>query len=302
MRILVGKTFGLGNAVMAIPMLKALASLGHSVDVLVGSGPDDGGVIEVFSKLMQTYPGTVDNVWVDGVPFAESGYDIAIMSIPYDGRWKNGCHYFARDILDARKRPDFIERLGFDMWKKHEVEYQMDNARSLGYDCPTPSSRFTEEPFDRDMDLVYLGIGYKRDPGGFGLSKHFGTERYIELVREIHRLHPAARFISTGNGRDCVEVGGVIVKANPDIYHCVFASLNLSWQTFSQCGSYIGNDTGAMHVAASQDLPTCGLFSDYHLMVKNPPFCAVSKGIYFNANWPTVETIARDFVNFVWGE
>ena len=50
MKILVGKTFGIGNSVLSIPMIKLLSTLG-SVDVLIGSTNDDFGAFNVFNAL-----------------------------------------------------------------------------------------------------------------------------------------------------------------------------------------------------------------------------------------------------------
>lgn len=50
MKILVGKTFGIGNSVLSIPMIKLLSTLG-SVDVLIGSTIDDFGAFNVFNAL-----------------------------------------------------------------------------------------------------------------------------------------------------------------------------------------------------------------------------------------------------------
>lgn len=194
MRILVGKCFGLGNACLSVPMIKAIISMGHSVDVLCGSTADDFGADDVLYNLNV-------RLFKDIAP---DGYDVAIMSIPFDGRWVNGTHYQATMVIDGRKRPGNVDRLGFDMWEKHEVEYQMENARELGYSGPTPDGRFLPHGVP-DEDLVYLGTGFKRDPGGFGKSKHFGTTRYALLIREIARIRPGTRFVSTGTSVDRLE-------------------------------------------------------------------------------------------------
>lgn len=282
-------------------MIKALSTLGD-VDLLIGSTPDDFGAAVVFSYLRGTI---INEIWVDQVPPGHrKGYDVAIMAIPFDGRWKNGQHYEAKRVLDERKRPGNVERLGFDMWKKHEVEYQMENARELGYDGPTPSACFLPAAA-QDPNLVYVGVGYKRDPGGFGSSKHFGNERYAKLIREVHRLRPGTKFLSTGGPMDLVQVGYQIIKAlgNDSPYRFPpIADLKVSFRELTGCAAYIGNDTGMMHVAASTGMPTCGLFAYPGLTIKNPPFCDRSLSIAFDKDSPSVEHIAEQFVDFVWGK
>jgi hypothetical protein len=129
--ILFGKCFGLGNAVMAVPAIKALSSMGHTVDVLIGSTRDDVGAMDVLLSLKNNY-GCIRRIWVDSVNKSIEPYDMAIMSIPFDGRWQNGTHFQARSVMDGRTRPD-PSTTGLVSWKKHEVEYQMDNVRIMGF-------------------------------------------------------------------------------------------------------------------------------------------------------------------------
>lgn len=304
MRILVGKTFGIGNACLAVPMIKALASLGHDVDVLVGNGPDDFGAFEVFRELRRRGDEPVIGKIHRGcVPFATDTYDVAIMAIPYDGRWRNGIDFFARTVMDGRKRPENIERLGFDMWKKHEVEYMMENARELGFTGETPDGSFLESR-DRVEQAVYLGIGYKRDAGGFGQSKHFGNDPFADLIQRIQDIRPDTHFISSGPIADLINAERISQRGGR-ISFTLSASgspgLDDSFGLVSSCSAYIGNDTGMMHVAASTGIPTMGLFAYPDLMVKNPPFCAASRALFFTPQGPSMTEIARQFVDFVWG-
>lgn len=312
MRVLVGKVFGIGNSCLSIPMIKAIASLGHDVDVLVGDKSDDFGAYEVFREFRRRSYGrpwdepAVNKIYRGGVPFAVDSHDLAIMAIPYDGRWRNGIDFFAREVMDGRKRPDNVERLGFDMWKKHEVEYMMENARELGFEGETPDGSFIEST-RHDPNSVYVGLGYKRDPGGFGESKNFGAERMAQLILAIHDIRPDVKFISSGPMLDMVEglrierrVGGSAIYG-----HALTSDgpngLERSFEIVSACGAYIGNDTGMMHVAASTGIPTMGLFAYPDLLVKNPPFCMNSRALLFTQSGPSIDEIARQFVDFVWG-
>jgi len=300
-KILVGKTFGIGNAVLAVPMIKALASLG-TVDVLVGAGPDDFGAYAVMAELLRQ--DVINDLHIGRVDGLRE-YDVAVMAIPFDGRWQNGVHFRAKRVLDCRKRPGNVERLGFDMWEKHEALYQMENAYELGYPAglPVPDSSFMP-PGVRCADVVYLGIGYKRDPGGFGLSKHFGNERFAALINEVCRLHPGASFITSGGVADWVQTIPAIIRALGQDWHKKFryihGDLEASFRNLSGCEAYVGNDTGMMHVAASCGLATYGITPYLDLTVKNPPFC--ERGRMVAAFNSAPEVIAADFVNFVWGD
>lgn len=310
MRILVGKTFGIGNACLCVPMVKAIASLGHDVDVLVGDGPDDFGAYEVFQELRRRGDEPVVNKIYRGcVPFAVQHHDVAIMAIPYDGRWRNGIDFFATDVMDCRKRPGDVERLGFDMWKKHEVEYMMENARQLGFKGETPDGSFLDRTDSVQTGDVYLGIGYKRDHGGFGRSKHFGNENYARLIDTVSGMRPQTRFISSGPMIDMLECSNRIMglmHGSPWRYSHALTTpgspgLHSSFKIISGCHAYVGNDTGMMHVAASMGIPTMGLFAYPDLIVKNPPFCTKSRALFFTSTDLPVDEIAQQFVDFVWG-
>lgn len=306
MRILVGKTFGIGNAVLAVPAIKALGTLGE-VDVLVGSGPDDWGALDVMLSLKGAY-GCIGRIYVDTAITAPP-YDVAVMAIPFDGRWQNGVHFHADRVMDARKRPDNVERLGFDMWKKHEAEYQLENALELGYAGRMPSTSFIDTDelaapdccIEVDPNLVYLGIGYKRDPGGFGLSKHLGTANFVEFMRQVREIRPETRFVSTGALRDAFEVGIPMMRemgGHPN-YVCHVETLRNSFKRLAGCRAYFGNDTGMMHVAASLCIPTYTHTPYHDLTVKNPPLCGKSRMVSTDH---TPRWFAEDFVRFVWGE
>lgn len=268
MRILVGKTFGLGNAVLSIPMIKALATIGD-VDVLVGTTSDDFGAADVFESVRQ-----IKDIHYGAVPL-DVEYDVAVMAIPFDGRWQEGTHFRAKRVLDGRKRPGNIERLGFDMWEKHEVLYQMENAYELGYEGLAPASDFFPRRRN-DRDLVYLGLGFKRDPGGFGRTKNWGLSNFVEFIEEVVRLRPKTRFVSTGNFNDRIEMGIPLERQfRPDVFSFTEIRLPESFEILSKAGFYFGNDTGMMHVAASMKIPCFGMFLSDHLVRKNHPWRTV---------------------------
>ena len=301
MRVLIGKVFGIGNAVLSIPMVKAICSVADEVHVMVGDLPDDFGAGAVFSMLEASAFKPRGFQLLRKPPGTSERYDVAVMAIPFDGRWRNGVDYVADRVLDGRKRPDNVERLGFDMWKKHEVLYQMENAYELGYEGTVPGSSFYgHEPGDEH--LVYLGVGYKRDPGGFGLSKHFGNARFAELIKAIKIRHPRARFITTGPTRDLVEVIAPIMNEVADNDTFNYRPNPGLWYAFDQvasCGSYLGNDTGMMHVAAAHGMLVHGLFLSKDLLVKNHPWGAPQWRV--SSLDADIGEIADIFCMMVWG-
>lgn len=294
MRILVGKCFGLGNAVMSVPMIRALGTIG-SVDVLAGDGPDDEGSIAVFLSLQRQ--GVIDGLHLGSALGDE--YDVAVMAIPFDGRWQNGVHFRAKRVLDCRPRPDFSPELGFSSWKKHEVEYQLDNARELGYVGSTPVLAFCNHPPDFDSEIVYLGLGFKRDASSFWSAKHWGNERYVQFIRRCRELRPTVKFRATGNAADLVQTIVPIAREVGDLGPAV-SNIASAVSSVGACGSYFGNDTGMMHVAASFGMPTYGLMAYENVATKNRPWCEHWRVHEFFKGESDPITVAEDFVRFVW--
>lgn len=270
MRVLVGKTFGIGNAVMSVPMIRALRFAGHSVDVLIGDTADDRGADAIFRRLLTL--GLVGRVWEGTVAYYNMHYDVAIMAIPFDGRWQNGVHFKAKRVLDGRTRPDPSTE-GLVSWKKHEVEYQMENAYELGFEGKVPSMGITCHPVP-DPFTYYLGIGYKRDAAGFWRRKHWGNDNFIELARMILQDDERNRVIVTGDKWDLRETIIPIIRGldvHPRFSY-MGERIDSSIDVVLGCGTYVGNDTGMMHVAASGAGLVCGLFFMEGSQVKNCPW------------------------------
>jgi len=255
MRILVGKVFGIGNAIMAVPMIKALQYKPDTVvDILIGNTPDDVGAYQVLSKVVQPQ----GKIYVSSA--LECDYDVAIMAIPFDGRWQNGTHFKAKKVLDGRTRPD-PTTTGLVSWEKHEIEYQMENARALGFLGLTPSTQFMP-PEKVDDKKIYLGVGYKKDAAGFWQVKHWGNVRFASFVERFLEQNRDMRIVTTGDAADLKLSIAPISRLVEDrrFEFKMSANLDEAFKTVASCTAYVGNDTGMMHVAASCGIPTVGLF------------------------------------------
>lgn len=294
MRILVGKTFGLGNAVMAIPMLRALTTLG-SVDVLVGSSGDDVGALDVMLAFRQTFR-SIGLIYIDRAPL-DVEYDVAVMAIPFDGRWQNGVHFRSKRVMDGRPRPGDPNVIGLESWKKHETLYQMDDAVELGYTGSVPEQRFLEGPSTVDHDLVYLGIGFKRDALGFWSKKHWGNDRFVGFVEEVRRLRPGTKFTATGGQGDLPVIVDINRRARVNFG---ILPIRESFKDVMGAHAYFGNDTGMAHVAASLEKPVYTMMAFMGSEIKNPPRCARSRWEHFQDLARAPELVAKDFVEFAW--
>ena len=256
---------------MAIPMLKALVASGDAVvDLLIGTTPDDGGAFDVAKYLKES--GIINYIWFDHTD-TDITYDFAIMSIPFDGRWRNEHHFSAQVVLDGRTRPD-PSTTGLVSWKKHEVEYQMENAYELGYEGPIPDMSFYPvDPVHLDVGDVYLGVGYKKDANNFWSQKHWGNENFIKLSKAILEEFEGNCILSTGDILDWKMSIEPIKKAvNHHLFIGDITTLDEAFEMIAACSLYVGNDTGMMHVAASMGIPCISVFCIKNSYVKNRPW------------------------------
>lgn len=273
MRILYGKCFGIGNAVMAVPAIKALQDKPDTtVDILIGNTADDVGAYQVLSKVVRP----TGKIYVGSA--LEGDYDVAVMAIPFDGRWQNGVHFRAKQVMDGRTRPD-PSTTGLVSWKDHEARYQMQNARQLGFQGPDPDCRFGLRA-DRMAKRVYIGLGYKKDVAGFWKSKHWGNENYAFLISKLLEHLPLDwEVVTTGDLADFQFSIGPISRLVNDSRRFVFKlsrNLDEAFATVASCSLYVGNDTGMMHVAAAAGCNVLALFFLENSIVKSRPL-AVSE-------------------------
>jgi ADP-heptose:LPS heptosyltransferase len=295
--ILFCKVFGIGNAVMAVPALKALRErYPHArIDVMLGTTPDDGGARDVLQRLLKdpydpynarNIP-IIDRIYFDQATDVE--YDLAILSIPFDGRWRNGANFKAKRTIDGRTRPD-PSTIGLISWKRHEAEYQDENILSSSpfqsYLDPRPpllSCQFISDARLRQIEehwkpiskRIYVGVGYKKDAAGFWKVKHWGNDNFVQLIKRLLASDPELNVISTGDIQDVQHSLGSIVRGVNDPRFQIMPSPRLydCFELVASCGTYVGNDTGMMHVAASCNRNVVAVFNLENSIVKSRPLC-----------------------------
>lgn len=285
--VLYVRCFGLGNAVMAVPAVRHLLDLGHEVDVLVGNSADDFGASDVFLCLRDFLRDPKLHVFINELPSRR--HDYVVLAMPYDGRWGDGTG-LAEHVIGGLPRP--LDALGgtaapgpssYLVWKKHESEYQLDDARAVTLSSAASERSFMRRPARTRHQSIYLGIGHKRDD--VSLGKHWGNERYAELILELLRLRPELEIRTTGGPNDLVKtivpIKAILGKDLQYRLRWLSAELRPSFSLLSQTWMYVGNDTGMMHVASSFDMPSFVLFGYPGLSTKNPPTAAGSRCLEF---------------------
>ena len=234
---------GVGNVIMATPMIRAFRDMGYEVDVL--STRDRGG-----SELIRDWK-LVRDVFHDALDarLAERTYSVHARGVwgrfPFLDR---GGVWVEPDVLDLRFH--------------HESEANMTTARKAGFKGETPRPRcgFDEPPFDLPEGYVVICPGIGSDGPGWdrklwphwpeltGLLQKRG-ECVVAVGSEADRRHDVGCVDHDYRGRTALrEAAGVLASAD-----CV-----------------VSVDNGLAHMAAAFGVETHVLFG-FTSAVKNRP-------------------------------
>lgn len=103
-------------------------------------------------------------------------------------------------------------------------------------------------------------------PGSSRSIKNWPVENFILLIKEIYEVLPGFRFILIGGPKER-EICSSIQKSLGlyDAHNlCGKFTLPELAQTLSLAVLYVGNDTGAMHIASAVGVPVVGIMSGEH--------------------------------------
>lgn len=252
-RIIVGISQGIGNVILATPLLKALQSMGYDVDV--PSGVYNNGAETILQGLgvkmvdpetarkRAPYLATLQSIW------------------PVNGLEKLSSQtFFAPTCQEAWQQNLFA----------HEVEANMSLAYTIGYDGKIP------KPYCHRQSCAqteYLGkIPEKR------VGIHVCT-RYSAQLFANRRLYNPAKIaaILTDRGYRVVLLGGPGTTIDPSDYPAdtidLVGKLSIAQSTdaIARLDALVTEDCGMAHVAAAMDCPQVSIFGPTSV-VKNRPW------------------------------
>jgi ADP-heptose:LPS heptosyltransferase len=256
-KILIAQQFGLGNAVMTTPLIRALSTIKKTtihctydekrkaVQVVLGDLPEvvkvhgcrqvDAIIKESFDLVILA--GSVGNLKAKyRIPRTMSPMPEISRTVPKEQHGK----YF----------------------EKHEIEYLMDAARSLGYEGNTfyPYIGKTDDVvLDLDGPKVCLGIGYFKGDT-WSPKKHWGNENYARLADDLAAV--GAHVFLVGGSMDRVDARQIVALAKSQPRSLVERlSVRSAFGLFQACDCFVGNDTGFAHAAAALERPTMTIFN-----------------------------------------
>jgi hypothetical protein len=150
------------------------------------------------------------------------------------------------------------------LFEKHEADYLVDLARELGFCGERPPIRKLIGDSGHGLTVapntIAIGIGYYkglRADGRDWSDRHWGNANFIELCKRLKTLGYCPVLV--GDQKDW-ERDGHLLGAQGIKSICGKLTLPQVVDFLSKCQAFIGNDTGLMHVAASVDIPTIGIF------------------------------------------
>ncbi len=249
---------GIGNLVMMMPALQAVASMTESgkVSVCLGDWRDSRKV--AVREILNAWE-TVERVY----EWPENGFDPRNFDLWFYSPHGAGC-----DVVNTFRAHLGPMPIAKPSWREsliHESDHYMAIARSLGYQGPVPEVNFplAEGPDLSHMPrpIIALCNGYFRTSTGYWDKKGWP---HFEALSEV-----LGRYF----GGSIVGIGGEGELPATCRFNGNFAGKLTILETakvLAQTNLLITTDTSNMHIAAMLGIPTIALFGPT-LTSKNAP-------------------------------
>jgi len=258
-KILVVKSYGIGNILHITPLIKALKKEWPDchVDLLVQL-PEYKEILRGWKYLDYIYTSSEVAEWD---PMKKKQYDLVIDGI-----------YRSINVKNLGLEGEYITGDHNDLLKMHEIDANMKILDKIGIKVKgkikpeMPVKRV--KGFDRGH---YIGIC-----AGFGGADHWklknwGYRKYAELCRLIIRKFNICSIFVLGTGND-KKVMDDLPDGMSSIIDCVGKfSIQETAYLIKKCRFIVCNDTGLGHVASAVDTRTYSIFGPT-VQVKNKPY------------------------------
>lgn len=276
-RVLILKPCCVGDVLLATPTLAAFqrafpdvefvwAIASHSramvannprIDGLIDAGPVVGGTDftwgEFLSLARRLRAGTFDTAIV-----LERSLVLSLLPLLAGIPQRIGLDSRGRGLVHTHVAPVPAQ-------PRHEAELYLDTARCV--DVPTRGARPEFYPTDAghdavaplvadDRPLVAIHPAGGENPGTTLLSKRWPTERFTEVARRL--THQGMRVVVLGGPNDTAL--GTQVAGEWAENHAGRLSWDETGALLERASLFIGNDTGAMHLAVACGVPAVALF------------------------------------------
>jgi len=187
--------------------------------------------------------------------------------------WKVGFRTFVRDgFMDICVTPVFPYR------QAHQVEQMLEIPRALGLKTnhPAPALRLTAEEkayaaafCEQHMPQGSILVGMH--PSAGSPSRIWHPERFAALADKLMENPKVRVALLVGKG-DLPLAAKIRDLSKKEIIVISDASIRQSAAIIQKCHLFISNNSGPMHLAASVDTPTIGIFSGMDLPNEWAPY------------------------------
>ena len=266
-KVLLIKLWAIGDAVLTLPLVRGIRKrypaaridiLCHKANRAVFEASDDvDGVIEIgagtLAGLFRKY-----DVCFDTEPFLNLSALIAVFSAKWRVGYRNRLRWLFYDRTVSAEADGHTVEKYLEMGRYIEAE----GERKLVPLRRSDGARKTVEGMlgpRRGSGRDFL-VGFCASVGNSVKARQWPKENFRELATRIFGEEENARIILTGTEED-VPLNEFIRDGRPRILNLSGkAGLEELFCLVATMRIFISNDTGPMHVAAAQGVPTLGLF------------------------------------------
>ena len=288
-RVLVKEVNWLGDLVISLPALRAIRRAFPAARLTVLVKQELAGFFDGLRWVDEVVPyriaggarGIADR-WRLARSIADAGYDLAVV-FPKSfesALWVRLGKVPERVGLAAQGRNSLLTRASLPRRAKdrHQVRDYLDMLRgTLGIDG-SPEDHQLEIGETRRAAMREWLASHRRRPevplvalaagAAYGPAKQWPAERYSALVDLLGERFECVLVGSPGERPLCEEIAaksrtGAVVAAGATDVGDLVALLSLAT-------AFVGNDSGAMHVAAALGIPTVGIFGSTSPIATGP--------------------------------
>jgi len=271
---------GIGNFVLAMPSLMALASMTESkkIDVCLDNGWTDYRR-KAIEEILIAWRDVVNKV----VDYPGDGFDID----EYDLYFWSPFGEKNNELSDKFSKKLISRNLYLPNWRDtgvHEADYYMQIVRAQGFSGKAPVVRFplADNPvLDLKRPMIGICNGYYR-LNGYWSKKGWP---YYEKLCEVMRLYFDGSLVAVGSEGEII--GNDYLSEN----YCGRLTILETAKVIAQLDLFVTNDTGLMHIADILGVPMIALFGPT-IVSKNRP--RGKKSIVLRGNSGCVECLLTE--------
>ena len=293
MKLLIRSTNWVGDAIMALPALRAVRARFPEAEITILAKP--------YVAFLYKNQHVCDNImYVDyrrdmvGDLRAQK-FDVALLlQNAFEAAWFAWRAGIPERIGYARDGRSLLLTKAVSVPKTgeipaHEQYYYLELLRRIGWLDSVPNESFVklevpEENRRRASDFL-LSAGVQRDTlrvaigagASYSSAKCWPPDRFAELANRLHAEGKVDIILFGTRGEAPVSSAIAAGMRRPPIDFTGKTAINDLPALLSQCHLFIGNDSGAMHVAAAVGLPVVAVFGPTDPLGTAPvtPSCSI---------------------------